>query len=378
MPETLNPAALAIESLAPPRNSRDTLRSVAVLATTALVTLAVVLPVEYKIIDSIQTACTEPSDDDFAAVDTLMADSLTGNFNPLRASSLEADGTPPSRKDVASQFGLTILSMPDGYFTGNESIDQAIALSNKQLEKYGITMKLSDTTATVSTGSNASPNRDLSSQSSPLSRQDVEKRSTVQAVEQFTWQVSNVPAELIAYSGLKQIQLVKMNGSISAVAQENEHAINFDPSTPISPQLFEHELSHGIDAKQCYNIHSDSALRSLNPDGLYGDTPMPVLTDVLPEPNIFQDIPKLLVQPGQTESSVAELVTIAVVEQYGRTNEAEDKATIGAQLLDTSRSSLSVILKTNDIPVLHAKYRLLAARLYSVLPAVATYLLSGR
>jgi hypothetical protein len=359
--------------------SRHPLASIAMIG-------AMAVAVEVTAIDSYNahlSACAVPDSVTLHTVDTLMANAASRSSDPWSADIQAVGGRENFNRNLALTLGLSIHDEPTGYFNGVTTFATALERANALLEKnYHISIDVSTETYDVSNkGSDVAAKREFDTTAQPLTPDELGQQATRITVEKIVDEISTIPAELIAYSGLQRISLNNMGGGVEGLAKAEIHAIFVSPTTIISSNLMKHELYHLIDSKQCNSLGMDSALEALNPEGVYTNAPMPTLTELdTTDPAAREKDPATQTnnEAAISDSLSADLKQVAIVEPYGRTNVAEDKATIGQYMLNTSAPDIYRILNSEAAPILHAKYRLLFARLYSVLPAVATYYLQHR
>ena len=356
---------------------------IAGLIASSLLSTACLLSAEVVVINKYEESCVATTDGDYAAVDGLMADAASRYPDPLSINLQKMPQVAGLEKEVAQNLGVTMIPLPLNYFmqlSHNESTESVINLANKQLNKFGVSLETPSESYSVSSTDNASSERNFTSQASPLSPKELNLDHTKVMIEDYVEQISTLPKELVEYSGIKKISLIKLSGTTSGMAESENDRIVLDPTKNNDGEIIGHELSHLVDKKQCHSQDRDTVYSALNPKGLYEDTPIQSLDQIIAEaqstkivgPNNFGSKTVALQQTLNKE-----IQQIAVIDQYARTNEMEDKAMIGQHMLDTNVNSLSYVLDSDVAPMLHAKYRLLFARLYSVLPAVATYLLKS-
>lgn len=211
------------------------------------------------------------------------------------------------------------------------------------------------------------------------------------ALLNFSQNITFMPAELISLSGLESVKVVYIDQPNVGgfVYQDEPSSMYVNATEPLFDTTFAHELYHLIDYRMCDDIFNDSAFISLNPDGmLYGeyianDPGLPGykydsleytgevetrdLTNEIVSLNGSDDIQKINDINQKIDALYANVVT---ARNYGFTNVAEDKATIGEEIL-TGRTEGALVL--DRTPVLTDKIKFLLARLYTHDPRLAEY-----
>lgn len=202
------------------------------------------------------------------------------------------------------------------------------------------------------------------------------------ALLNFSQNVTLMPAELISLSGLESVKVVYIDQPNVGgfVYQDEPSSMYVNATEPLYDTTFAHELYHLIDYRMCDDIFNDSAFMSLNPDGmLYGeyianDPGLPgykydslEYTDEV-ETRDLSNQKVSLYESNDTQkiNDVNQKIdalysNVVTAKNYGFTNVAEDKATIGEEIL-TGRTNGALVL--DRTPILTDKIKFLLARLY--------------
>lgn len=218
----------------------------------------------------------------------------------------------------------------------------------------------------------------------PLDISDLENKTAKAAMVSLIRTLGRQPVELVRWTGLKNIDLIDIPGSVNGYVQIHNATDTFyaDPNIGFSPEVFRHELYHLVDSKACEDISIDPRYNSLNPEDLYTNPDNYLsYTDIQSDAEleeIFESAGRNA-EAAEYTKQLDELGSgVATINPYGESELAEDKATLGAELLNPGQTGTYDKLTSERYALLRKKAVFLLARLYAIRPEFAEFLISSR
>lgn len=218
----------------------------------------------------------------------------------------------------------------------------------------------------------------------PLNISDLENKTAKAAMISLIRTLGRQPVELVRWTGLKSIDLIDIPGSVNGYVQLHDATDTFyaDPNIGFSPEVFRHELYHLVDSKACEDIGIDPGYSRLNPEDLYTNPDKYLsYTDIQSD----AELEEILMSAGRS-ADAAEYTAqldelgpdVATFNPYGESKLGEDKATLGAELLNPGDTGTYDKLTSKRYTLLREKAVFLLARLHALRPEYAEFLISSR
>lgn len=217
----------------------------------------------------------------------------------------------------------------------------------------------------------------------PLDSADLENKSAKRAMVSAIQSFGKQPVELIKWAGLKKIQFIDLPGNINGYVQARQkpNIYYVDPNIGFTPEVFRHELYHLVDAKACTDIRKDNAYKQLNPANIYKNKEAYIsYTEIEDTAEIEQMMIDAMNPDAMQYTQYLDQIgsQVATINPYGESQPSEDKATIGAEILNPGPGGLYGQLTSQRYPILRAKFIYLLARLHAQRPEFAEYLIQSK
>lgn len=331
--------------------------------------------------------CDDPSAADIKSVENIFNEPENPNISKGDAA------LAIMRRDVADKYGLTMHDFMDSFSDLKHDQEQRSGPDlpfdvyfNRVKEfsaKYGIDLELK---------SQDSPEAAYSSTS--YAPEALEDRLAKLTVYNLARSLSKRPVEFVTYMGARKIVLAKIGDpEIGGFADTKEgHTIYVDPLKGADPDIVTHEIIHVWDGQKCgpTGMRHDRLYAAQNPlQPVYdrpNDAPSPAVAtgkyiDRAAFMSFKRSIERQIRQANKNNDMLAVQAlnrsiiergrTVVAADEYGLSDEVEDKGTTGEDLLDTfhQRDVLNP-----ETPVIENKAKVLLGRIYEDHPVLVEYL----
>ncbi len=353
--------------------------------------------------------CDDPTPEELAATDQILS---TVRVEPLNPPDDGEDVTAKLiriRQETAAQYGLTVYDYRSYYKDysadfyrkpedGGSQIpaSEYLKMATDFAAMYGITLSMPQTQDKIIPNNYDVPMTPAANLATASPEQENSIKSAALVLVQ---NLGDLPVEFVRdQAGLTDIQLVTIGDkNIAGLADPIAGNVYYvDPAKKIPGQVFNHELTHLWDGKQCepaFGMHKDPSYVALNPNGMgmyVGHYPTPAdLAKLAPYNSEYAvtmspqrkeavdawSAASLNGDEAATNAAKAALdqlyANVAVAEDYGFTNPAEDKAVLGQDILSTFNYHDGIL--DSRSPIERSKAEFLLARMYHDDPRIVQY-----
>lgn len=280
-----------------------------------------------------------------------------------------------SSAEIAERLGLTL---PDNYLADkldrapeNRPFNWDFAVAGAYLAQFGVRLSV------------AGPNQFDKSTGTMPTRADLANFSTKYALEDIVGGLQYVPLQYVRATGLKHVVLTDITDNDiqgMALTKGKDNTVLVDPRKGGDLNLMPHEMEHLIDAKECGaplgNV-SDPAYTALNGGNIYHSNEHEKDADeITVEGTLADDVRNFAIASNSSIACKEEeiykraLPKAVAYSDYGLTDLAEDKATIGANIAFPETYGEVLSKRT---PIIRKKFEIIMARLYDINPRLVRY-----